>query len=197
MAAAAECFEELKPPWSANHLPPDIAPQYFPSHALALSDRDGYGMLARTYALSFRGMSEPSLLEPGLGDSLSTYRFTSISFATGMERLVRLVVRTDMTGEAVVKVCVKGVIKSAPPAFISREKVQEFMSLLRGSLFWSLPSIEQDDPGERFRDGQMSLIEGSEGGKYHVVHRWNSQAGPLFAISKYCEENFLSALINK
>jgi hypothetical protein len=100
--------------------------------------------------------------------------------------VVRLSVKADSSGEAVVKVSqnlrFSDTLKVNRTEVVSRENVDAFLKLLVTASFWSEPVVEHLDVKKPVRMGTMAagwIFEGTKERSYHVVCRSTETQAPL------------------
>jgi hypothetical protein len=118
-------------------------------------------------------------LSDGVGLSVpQIYRMVVETRPHGMPLAVRLSIKADGSGEAVVKVTqnprLSDTLTVNRTEVVSRENVDAFLKLLVTASFWSEPVVEQIDLSKPVRMGTMAaggILEGAKEGSYHVVCR--------------------------
>jgi hypothetical protein len=118
-------------------------------------------------------------LSDGVGPSVpQIYRVVVETRPHGIPLAVRLSVKADGSGEAVVKVTQNPRFSDTLAVYrtevVSRENVDTFLKLLVTASFWSEPVVEQIDLSKPVRMGTMAagwILEGAKEGSYHVVCR--------------------------
>lgn len=157
--------------------PPDANPQYFPKGAF--DDPSESGSLknfgARWYSKYLRAMTEPSLSEASKDKALVAYRFLWLrTFHRPVA--IRLTIRTDETGLLTGKVTSgrggyePGHLSQKVSVEVTTAEVQQFLSLLQKASFWT-SQTEVIVTGVVNLDGAQWILEGVQGGNYHVVDR--------------------------
>lgn len=98
-----------------------------------------------------------------------TYRFTHLGAFSG-PRSITLTVMPEGTGEIVMKSAseARSEVTILGPLSISRAQVSRFVEKLQQADFWHLPS----EVPSRGLDGAEWILEGMQGGEYHVAARW-------------------------
>lgn len=152
--------------------------KYFPVHCFS-DDEWIDTSTARWYSDQLRALQEPSLLDTAKNRSAESYRFLWLrSFDHPIA--IRLDIRADGTGVLSTKIA-SGSGGNKPghltenlsrPLF--RQQVQMIQARLDSMQFWSLRV-----DGRSGEDGAQWIIEGVEGGKYHLVDRWSPREGPI------------------
>ena len=149
--------------------------EYFPEGA--------FGENQEQFATNYYGawlsfFKEPSLLkEDSEGAAKEVYRFLWLrTFHHAI--VIRLDVAKDGTGNLVTKVSTgeagfgmrnrKIIGETSRP--VSRDEVQSLLTLINEKGFWTTPSYTKTD--QTGTDGSEWVLEGRNGGKYHVVARW-------------------------
>jgi hypothetical protein len=173
LATTCTCAQtKTRPPITIKQInPPDTSPQYFP---VGLFDTNAQlsDWIARWYASELRRLEESSLTEAKTDRDPFVYRFLLIpSFTPSF--LVRLTINPDGTGTLTAKTTADETGKASvtlnqQTENVSAENVSKFLTLLSEVDFWSLPT----EAPRRGLDGQVWLLEGRKGRKYHVVDRW-------------------------
>jgi hypothetical protein len=165
--------------------PPDANPQYFPANVFS-ADPGTANFESRWYSMHLRAMHEPSLLDIAKDKSALNYRFVWLrSFHHPI--VVRLVVDEDgigrltaieMTGQGGFG---PGVVAKKQTLDVSKEDVAYFQSLIKAIAYWTMPT----EAGPVGNDGAQWILEGVQSGQYHVVVRWNPEAGPYREVCLY------------
>ncbi len=146
--------------------------QYFPigvfeQNPLVSADKE------RWYASLLTAMEEPSLFEAARNGESTTFRFLLIFGTHSLS--VRLALRPDGTGLLTGKLVIvhsdkSNTIFGKDNVLIPLEQVQQFLTLLQKSDFWSLKT---EDAKNRYgMDGSQWILEGAKNRTYHVVDRW-------------------------
>jgi len=159
--------------------PPDANPQYFPKGIFGdTSDKGAFkDFLTRWYSSDLRAMHEPSLFEATSKDrSLIAYRFLWLrTFHHPIA--IRLTIRPDGNGALTGKVTSgaggyePGDITWNESIDTPKAQVQQFINAVQMAEFWTSPS-DQHWGGN---DGAQWIMEGVQGGTYHVVDRWSPE----------------------
>jgi len=148
---------------------------YFPTDTFA-------PILQRWFSAELHLLEEPSLLELSKASPAESYRFLWLR-TFNQPIAVRLDIRPDGTGTLTTKVAngeggfpytSKTLAKNVSTT-VSRERVQSFLQTANDLQFWSLPTTVNDPTGT---DGSEWIIEGTIGGKYHIVERWCADNTP-------------------
>jgi len=119
------------------------------------------------YSRDMYALGEKPLWPPPSSDE-TTFRFTLLGAFTGPEA-VTLTVLPDGTGQA--RMIVVGDSRDDKGDYTvvaSQEQVSEFLKHVDRSHFWDMPT-ESPHRGE---DGADWILEGVQGGKYHLAVRW-------------------------
>lgn len=129
--------------------------------------------------MHLRAMHEPSLLDMAKDKSVLVYRFVWLrSFDHPIS--VRLLVDEDgISGLTAIEMTSQGsfapgVVAKKRTFAVSKEEVAHFQSLIKAITYWAMPT----QVGHAGNDGAQWILEGVQGGQYHVVVRWNPEAGP-------------------
>jgi hypothetical protein len=158
----------------------DSGHSYFPDTELSDNPLMS-GMELERFSRTLRDLNEPSLLALAQDKSVTVYRFLLLrSFHQPFS--VRLMVAANGTA-SLSGIYIRPGYGYGPALTVNRETlnitppdVQTFESLLDKADFWSL------GPGRACitcRDGSDWLLEGVQGGRYHVVLRWSPKDGPF------------------
>jgi hypothetical protein len=67
---------------------------------------------------------------------------------------------------------------------ITKEKLNELLSLLKSANFWNLPTLEENNG----IDGAEWIIEVIENGEYHIVSRWSPRKNDFYKCGIYLIE---------
>lgn len=152
--------------------------RYFPAHCFS-DDEWIDTSTARWYSDQLRALQEPSFLDTAKNRSAESYRFLWLrSFDHPIA--IRLDIRADGTGVLSTKIASgsggdrPGYLTENVSRPLFRQQVQMVQARLSSMQFWSLQV--DDRSGE---DGARWIIEGVEGGKYHLVDRWSPSGGPI------------------
>ena len=144
---------------------------YFPDGTLTAWE-------VESYVGHLHAMDEPSLLPLQRQLFSHAYRFLWLrSFDDPIA--VRVELRPDRTARLVAKVLRRsdeGV--RVVTADVRRPEVEALLHLLAQTRFWALPTHAPEiDPGSGMMaikfDGSNWILEGTWGGRYHVVDRWS------------------------
>jgi hypothetical protein len=140
-------------------------------------------VLARDNARYLHLMGERPLVETTGLQATQVYRLLVETRPYGIPVVVRLSIAPDGTGE------VTGMIGHSPRfpdvltanriAKISQAEIDEFLKLLEGSGFWSMPVFATIDPHHVMMGESGWMFEGEKEGSYHVVCRGTSSLGSL------------------
>jgi len=163
--------------------PPDENPQFFPTEAFG-SNR---AILARCYSWYLRSMEEPPL--PNLVDEEHPQVYRAVVLPPySSPVVVRLSVEVDGTGDLETKIG-QSDLKPSPLAMSRTARIPEaeittWMRLLTEANFWSMPTQQIFDRNTGMLApavmGDTSwMLEGTKGGRYHLVHRGGHQLGAL------------------
>jgi hypothetical protein len=155
---------------------------YFPTEALSEDSWDDQ-FKQDWYSHELKKLEEPSLLEESKNRLSESYRFLWLrTFHRPLA--IRLDLRLNGSGILTTKVAdgeagfphtVKHLIENVARP-LSREQTRALLAQVRRTDFWSLPSHVDDQAGT---DGAEWIIEGVKEGRYHVVHRWSPERGPI------------------
>jgi hypothetical protein len=135
------------------------------------------------YSMVVKDLQEPSLLEEAANTQAESYRFLWIrSFHHPI--VVRLDLNPDGTGVLTTKVATgaAGYPRSITHLLqnvtrpLPREQIRAYLALLKKDGFWALTSPDENKSGV---DGAQWIVEGVQGGRYHVVDRWSPKEGPV------------------
>jgi hypothetical protein len=120
------------------------------------------------YSRDLYSMAEKPLWPPS-SSTQTTYRFTHLGAFTG-PKTVSLTILPDGTGSVRFKAMdvSHGALRLDESAAVTPEDTSRFLSLVKQSDFWNMAS-EQPSRG---LDGADWILEGVQGGEYHVVVRW-------------------------
>lgn len=156
--------------------PPDTNPQYFPVGTFRDSSESGSfnNFTARWYSTHLRAMTEPSLSEASKDKTRVAYRFLWLR-TRNHPIAIRLTIRPDGTGFLTGKMASgtggyePGTLSQNNSIEVSKPQVQQFLALLRKTAFWAMQTEEMTGGN----DGAEWILEGVQGGSYHVVERWS------------------------
>jgi hypothetical protein len=149
--------------------------EYFPKRAFGENQEQS---ATNYYGAWLSFFKEPSLLrEAPEGAAKEVYRFLWLrTFHHAI--VIRVDVAKDGTGNLVTKVSTgeagfgmrnrKIIGETSRP--VSRDDVQSLLTLINEKGFWTTPSYTKTD--QTGTDGSEWVLEGMNGGKYHVVARW-------------------------
>lgn len=173
---------------SRDSLPPDERPQYFPAQTFGV----GGAFTAIRYSCYLRAMQESPLSRSVTLDRDQVYRLTVIP-AFRHPFIIRLGVRSDGSGALVVKAAKSqddaGALTLDEMKEITKPDVDIFLRLLGESGFWSMPTSEvySNDPRVivKVMDGVEWVLEGAQGGRYHVVTRTSPKPGSYTELTSY------------
>ena len=105
----------------------------------------------------------------------------------GVPVVVRLSIPASGPAEATVKVGGRGWLRGAlavnRTTAISPELAHEFLTLLKSSTFWSMPTMAPFDIRKAPMGGAEWILEGDTGTSYRVIFRSTSDLGPLKAAA--------------
>ena len=120
------------------------------------------------YSRDMYALGEKPLWPPSSGDE-ATYRLTYLGAFTG-PKAVTLTVLPDGTGQVRMKVLRDSGDdrKGDYNAVASQERVSDFLRHLDRSHFWDMST----ESPHRGHDGADWILEGVQGGRYHLVARW-------------------------
>ncbi len=132
--------------------------------------------LARYNARYLHLMSEKPLSDGMSPSQPQIYRLLVETRPHNTPVVVRLSIKADGSGEAVVKVSQSArfadTLAVNRTEVVSRENVDDFLRLMGTSSFWSGPVVEQFDANKPVRIGAAGwILEGTREGSYHVVSR--------------------------
>ena len=177
---------------SGNSIPPDEAPQYFPTGVFSVRGP----FMASWCSCFLRAMGERPLTGPRAASASTTYRLLVVP-PWRPPFIVRLDIQTDGSGILVRKEARHqadaGTLTVDTSQAVSREEVEVFDSLLTKADFWSMPTILMWASHPRMPvmvlDGVVWVLEGAKPGSYHVVSRALPNtlmpAGPYTELSSY------------
>jgi hypothetical protein len=160
----------------AESVAPDLNRQYFPAGAFGL-DPEISAYKGKWYSSFLIAMQEPSLLQGGRDNNMTTYRFLLILSARAM--CFQLTVYPDGTGTLMTKGVVLYPDKASRlrvehPVSVSGQQVRDFTTLLQKADFWS-SGVERTNERNRYRmEGAELILESFINHDYHVVDRWFS-----------------------
>lgn len=160
---------------SGNSIPPDKAPQYFPTGAFGVRET----VEAPLDSCFLRAMHEIPLMSQTTGTAKATYRLLVVP-PWRPPFIVRLEIQTDGTGILVKKEARSqieaGVLTVDTSQAVSKEQVEVFDSLVTKADLWSMPTILVWPSNPRMPvitlDGIVGVLEGAKPGAYHVVQRY-------------------------
>jgi hypothetical protein len=153
--------------------------QYFPPRAFCRAGETEH--CEKWYAPFLQAMAEPSLWELSKSQSIGSYRFFWLrSFNHPVS--ARLTIANDGSGKLLIKVLSgsgykPGHLIQNREIGVSKESVDHFLELLDKAKFWTSPT-EEEENGTVGCDGAQWIMEGADGGQYHVVDRWSPDEGP-------------------
>jgi hypothetical protein len=153
---------------------------YFPNHAFD-SDAGLNKLLNDWYSRQLTALHEPSLLTQSKIPSTQSYRFLWLrTFHHPVA--VRLEVKADGTAILTTKIASgtggysPGHLVTNTSKSLTKQQADAFLHKLDADKFWNLPSPPKDADGN---DGSQWIIEGVEGGKYHLATQWSPKQGPI------------------
>lgn len=156
---------------------------YFPNKALASNARSDR-FIAGWYSRQLQALEEPSLLELAKVPTSQSYRFLWLrTFHHPVA--IRLDVKADGTAVLTKKIANgaggfgPGILTENTSRPLTAEQRQAFLAKIEQVRFWTLPAYIHDQSGT---DGSEWIIEGTKGGKYHVVSRWSPEKGPVHEL---------------
>ena len=159
--------------------PNDIA-TYFQGR---LSKNNGASLAA--YDARFLHFMDEKPLRDGLSPSISQiFRVLVATRPHNLPLVVRLTIKTDGTGEVIVKLIQdfrhKQVWAPNLSTTVPFKEVDRFLKLLANSGFWSLATLPPFDVDKRQSMGDASwMLEGTKDGSYQVVCRNTATLGTL------------------
>jgi hypothetical protein len=150
--------------------------------------------LARYNARYLHLMEEKPLLDGMSPTHLQIYRLLVESRPHNTPVVVRLSIKVDGSGEAVVKVSqgarFADTLTVNRTEVVSREKMDDFLKLLGTTSFWSAPVFEQFDAHKRVRMGTAGwILEGTKEGSYHIVCRGTDTLATLTNTVMFLAKN--------
>ncbi len=156
---------------------------YFPDLAFFPRDRDLNEIVVDLKAVHLRAMKEPSLWKLSQQDLGATaYRF--LWLATGQHPIS---LRLERVGEDYLLHVAR---HDGPPGLtagrpdldrwikVDAQPAQKIIAQLDASKFWTAPVEVKESRG--IGDGDVLLLEGAKGGRYHVITRAGSTAGESY-----------------
>lgn len=157
--------------------PPDANPQYFPAGIFGDSSATGHfkDFKARWYSSDLRALHEPSFFEAAQDRSVVAYRFLWLrTFHHPI--VIRLTILPDGTGSMTSKMTSgaggydAGAMIWNKSFDISKAQAEQFSSMLQKAAFWTSSIGGGGGP-----DGAQWVMEGIQGGVYHIADRWSPQ----------------------
>lgn len=149
---------------------------YFPKELLSQSERHAR-MMNEWYQKFLVAMEEAPLFSPDK-NALESYRFL---WLRSFDHPVAVRIWRSSTDHFISVKELSGAGGYEPGSFILREQRRitadewdTFMSLLKHSCYWDLPTEALDDRG---LDGAEWILEGVRDDRYHLVDRWTPQSG--------------------
>jgi hypothetical protein len=181
-------------------------PRYFPSGTF---DQSSQSFMEKWYSGTLRSLEEPSLFALRNDQSHRVYRFLWLpSFHRPIS--VRLTINADGSGSIVTRSVDSHAGLVRKPASdtgklirdttisIAKVQTQDVLERLQRTAFWSMPTEEGQQlpqpsgassggpavplPG---LDGSRWILEGVDGGEYHVVDRWSPPDNSYSELCKY------------
>ncbi len=138
------------------------------------------------YSEHLGAMHEPSLLNMVGNEENRVYRFLWLrSFHVPIA--IRLTVDSSGAGSLTTKMLsgaggyCPGILIKDETITVMKEDVREFISLLQKANYWELPTNKK----VLGLDGAEWIIEGVNGGRYHVVNRWTPEEGEFRKAALY------------
>lgn len=156
---------------------------YFPPDAI-----DGFASGFFSSNLSFIG--EPSLLAAAQDPSALSYRVDWLAAQTGYVVVVRLSLNADGSATTIstVQPGVPGVRHKTQNSVCDAD-VKKFVQMVENANFWSMPTIEQENPKAGRRaykmDASTWVFEGVRNGSYHVVSRRGPEQSPFTEMVRF------------
>jgi len=138
---------------------------------------------ARYNARCLHLMGERPLVETMGPQATQVYRLLVETRPHGVPVVVRLMVGRDGIGEVIGKIGhsprFPDVLTVNRIAKVSQADMDEFLKLLEGSDFWSMPVFQTIDPHHAPMGEPGWMFEGEKEGSYHVVCRGTSSLASL------------------
>jgi|SRR5579871_6169394 len=145
-------------------------------------------ILVNGYTNFLKNVQEPSLWRLSQSEPLHAYRFRWVGTFSRIGPVTRLMIYPDGTATIVMKEWRKLPTVNAPnrpvsvvkeqTLRVSRHRVQQFLDQLNKYAFWDCPRTDWNAG----LDGETWLLEGTKGGKYHIVERWSPEDDRFIAL---------------
>jgi len=143
-------------------------------------------LMTAHFSKHLEAMAEPSLWVLANDRNLHAYRFLWLR-TFDQPVAVRLHINQRGEGELTAKATdgeggyEPGQLEFNQTSFLSQRQVSAFLIQLQELQFWSLPtqesSVNPDGSGWCGLDGARWILEGAQGGKYHVLNWWSPDEG--------------------
>jgi hypothetical protein len=154
--------------------------KYFPNHAFN-SDAQLNKLFNDWSTRELTALHEAPLLTQSKNPSVQSYRFLwSRTFHHPVA--VRLEVKPDGTAILITKVTSgeggysPGHLITNTSKSLTKQQTDSFLHEVNADNFWSLPAVTKEQTGT---DGSEWIIEGVNGGKYHLATAWSPEQGPI------------------
>jgi len=154
--------------------------KYFPNHAFN-SDAQLNKLFNDWSSRELTALHEPSLLTESASPSARSYRFLwSRTFHHPIA--VRLELKPDGTSTLTTKITTgeggysPGHLVTNTSKSLTKQQTDSFLHKVNADNFWSLPAVTKEQTGA---DGSEWIIEGVNGGKYHLATAWSPTEGPI------------------
>jgi hypothetical protein len=148
---------------------------------------ESFGSLFSFYLSSF---GEPSLLAAAQDPNALCYRLNWMSAQHGYVLAIRVSMNPDGSGGIT---SVEKPPSAAPlqrtQLYVSSADGKKFLQMVETARFWSMPTVEQEDPDPHHRvykmDASPWIFEGVRNGSYHAVSRQGLELGPFKEMVRF------------
>lgn len=155
------------------------AMHYFPPRTFSDSPTLEQGFV-KWYSHNLAALHEPSLWSESKDQHRRSFRF--LWLRTWDKPLsIRVDMNTDETATLTLAVCSgtggdnPGNLETHGTKQLSSEQVNALTVMFRTAQFWAMPTTEESSG----KDGARWILEGVDGGQYHIVERWSPKDGPV------------------
>lgn len=143
--------------------------------------------MSRWYGKNLKALKEPSIYEERNKKDKQVFRFLWLRTFHNPISIRLEINRNDGSGILYVKMTdgaggyEPGKIKEDFKKSIAKDKIAEFLELLKRDNFWQLTTKENPSG----LDGARWIIEGLQDGKYYLVDRWSPKTGGIRDIGLF------------
>jgi hypothetical protein len=153
---------------------------YFPHRAFA-SDARYNKFVNDWFSAQLTALDEPSFLSRSKNSSEQSYRFLWLrTFHHPVA--VRLELKRDGTSTLTAKIAsgaggyAPGHLVTTTSKSLTKQQTDFYVHKVNADNFWTLPAVTKEQTGT---DGSEWIIEGVNGGKYHLATAWSPTQGPI------------------